>query len=132
MFLLFASIVLEPATVPPEPLVPTIGNSTDLHLLSRNVTFAFPTVHPGMTAVSPHHHNFIPCFSLHFLSGSEEPEDRRLLEESYLCSSLRKVCGLGCSFLVLHKPFVLPCPVEKTFSSFSHRDFCAHPGLGKR
>lgn len=120
MFLLFASIVLEPTTVQPELWMPTVGNSTLLQLLSRNATFAFPTLHPGMTAVPSHHHNFIPYFFSCFLSGSEEPEDRRLIEESFLCASLRKFCGLRRNFLVLHKPFVLPCPsVDKTFCSFS-------------
>lgn len=45
----FASIALEPATVPPESLVPTIGNSASS--LSVSSRFLLMVSNPGMTEV---------------------------------------------------------------------------------
>ena len=128
-FRFFASVALEPATVPPEHLVPTIGN-----FLSPN---SFPGLSLFFSCSPPRHdwsstlcHSFVPCVPSPFLFGSEEPEDRLLKEFCVLFQ--------GRSVVLVTTSWFPTNPLSFHYVSLSWenhllflRDFCAHPGLDK-
>lgn len=115
----FASIALEPATVQPEPLGPTIGNSALLQLFPK-LSFCFSCFPPRHDCCSAHHHSFVSCLPSCFLSGSEEPEDRKLLEFCVLIQGRSVILDTTSWFSINAMSFHHRCPcVEKTIYSFS-------------
>lgn len=130
MFWYFASIALEPATVQPELLVPTVGNSTLLQLLSRcHFCFSYspPRHECSCTTISFYastHVSYLGLKSLQIGNFWKNPVclfKGGLWPWTQLPDSPQTLC-------LFHHMYLC---VEKTIYSFSDRDFCAHPRLDK-